>query len=74
MLVALSSFHRGADGHVSLPWELSPIGIITQVARPLCGHGQGVLFSRRAFPHFFLRDLVILIGHAVVFCLSKALR
>lgn len=33
--------------HLSLPWELSPTGIIRQRARSKCGHG---CFSRHAFP------------------------
>lgn len=33
--------------HVSLPWELSPIGIIQQQARCKCGHG---CFSRHSLP------------------------
>lgn len=47
---AAQSFYSrrgGAGWHLSLPWELSPIGIIQQQARFKCGHG---CFSRHAFP------------------------
>lgn len=42
-----SHFSSWSGWHLSLPWELSPIGIIQQQARSKCGHG---CFSRRAFP------------------------